>query len=95
MTIETNNQLIEIIFLCYRDLYEIENGISFFNQHFDEKDSEVKLYILLKWLFACNNLELFLSEYRNAVSSGVKPRTKLVNIVETIESTGEFPEYFY
>jgi len=91
---EINNHLIEIIFLCYRDLFEIEKGVSFYKKNFDEKDHEVKLYILLKWLFDCKKQELFLSEYNNAVNSGVKPRTALVEVVKTIQSTGDFPEYF-
>ena len=92
---ETVNQLVEMAFLCYRDLGEFDRGIQYFTKHYWEENPEVKLYVLLRWLYNCQQPEHFVQEYHKAIHAGVQPRKQLVNVFEIIQTTGVFPENFY
>jgi hypothetical protein len=88
------NNLVEMKFLCYAELQEFEEGIEYFEKNYLEQNLEVKLYILLHLLFLFQQKELFIQIYQKALKQQVKPRERLVKFYETLQSTGEFPEYF-
>ncbi|MCP4399712.1 MAG: hypothetical protein GY801_20705 [bacterium] len=92
---EKINNLVEMTFLCCGELHEFERGIQYFSHHYVEKSPEVKLYILLQFLFSFAQSTLFIREYENAVKQGIKPREKLVTLYQAVQATGEFPEHFY
>jgi len=92
---EKINHLVEMVFLCCGQLHEFERGVQYFMHNYVEKTPEVKLYILLRFVFSFQQKDLFVQEYQKAIESGIQPREKLVNIYDTIQRTGELPEQFY
>ncbi len=92
---EKINNLVEMAFLCCGQLHEFERGVQYFVHNYVEKSQEVTLYILLQWLFWFQQKDIFVQEYQKAVNNGITPRERLVNIYDTIQTTGEFPEHFY
>lgn len=88
------NELVEMAFICFNGLGEIEKGIEFFHRQYMETCHEVKLFILFSFLFGCRQPEHFLREYEKALKVGVSPRKKLVDIYRTVRTSGEFPERY-
>ncbi len=83
---ETVNDLTELAFHCYAHLGEFEEGIEFFNTHYTDKDEEVKLYVVVEALHHCyNQPELILDQITKAMAKGVRPRSRLVKLAESIE----------
>jgi hypothetical protein len=91
---EKTNLLAEMGFLCFAQLYEFENAVSYFNRHYLEASQEIKLYILLELLFRSNQKDLFLKEYDNSLKNGVRPRIELEKTYHFVKENGKFPEYF-
>lgn len=90
---DMRNQLVKIAFLCFFELGEYENGIQLFAKSYTVRDQEIKLYILLRWLFAQQKTDYFVQEYNKAIQAGIKPRKEIVDAFDFIQSTGEFPKY--
>ncbi len=90
---EKINNLAEMGFLCYIYLFEFENAINYFKQHFHNHRPEVKLYILLKWLFKLNHKDWFIKEFENALNSGINPRDEIKRTYRFVKDNGKFPEY--
>jgi hypothetical protein len=88
------NNLVEMAFLCYGELQEFDTAIEYFKAHYVENDPEVKLYILLRFLFLFQQEELFIQEYENALKEKTKPRKQLREFYEKVKATGEFPAYY-
>jgi hypothetical protein len=88
------NNLVEMAFLCYGELQEFEQAIQYFGVNYIENTPEVKLYILLRFLFLFQQEELFIQEYQRALKEKVKPRETLVKLYERVQKTGEFPEFY-
>ena len=61
-------------------LYEEDDALAFFFQHFDKLSEEVQLYVALKILkhFGAGN-DLWCKVYDNAISRGIEPRETLVS----------------
>jgi hypothetical protein len=91
---EKINLLAEMGFLCFAQLYEFENAVSYFKKYYLEVSAEIKLYILLELLFNINQKEYFLKEYELALKNGVAPREELEKTYRFIKNNGVFPEYF-
>jgi hypothetical protein len=89
---ERINQLVEIAFLCFNALGEIDKGIEFFHRRYRNNGPEIKLYVLFRFLFDCRQPGCFLREYEKALKEGVSPRKELVDIYRTVGISGEFPE---
>ena len=64
-------------------------------RNYCEDKAEVKLYIVLQWLYSSGQPEYFAQEYQKAVHAEVRPRQQLVTVFEAIQATGDFPESFY
>jgi hypothetical protein len=92
--IEKLNNLAEMGFFCYAQLFEYEKAIDYFKHHYQVKDSEVLLYILLELLFELNQKQYFVEEYEKALANGVIPRDSLVNVYRFIKEKGEMPAMF-
>lgn len=90
---ERINLLAEMGFLCYAQLYEYENAVLYFKQHYLHNSPEVKLYILLELLFSIDQKEWFLREYENAKKTGIEPRDSLKRTYQFVKTNNKFPEY--
>jgi len=91
---ERINNLTEFGVFCYGKLHEIENAIAHYQQNYIERNQEVRLYLLLRYLFSLKQVELFLREYESAVKNGVKPRSELVKMANFAKSSGRLPDHF-
>lgn len=87
---ERNNHLVNLVFLVYKSLGEIEAGITYFKQNYREKDQEVALYCLLKLLEDLGTKDLWLREYEWAQGQGIQPRESLATVYSHLKETGEF-----
>ncbi len=91
---EKLNNLTEMGFLCYAQLYEYDKAISFFKNNYIEDNSEIALYVLLRLLFDLNQKDYFLQEYEKALKNGITPRQSLTKMYRSIKESGELPKYF-
>ncbi len=89
------NNLTEMGFLCYSQLYEYDEAISYFKMNYNEKNSEIALYILLNLLYIIKQKKYFLREYEIALKDGILPRENLKKMYNYIKEKDEFPEYSY
>jgi hypothetical protein len=78
----------------YADLYEVDEGIDFYYKHYREED-EVKLYILIEILFELRDKENVVKELEKAIKTGVKLRSRLVDLLNKTKSDGMLPEYMW
>ncbi len=90
-TEEKRNSLTLMGFLCYAQLYEYENAISYFKTNYCKDDKEVALFVLLRLLFGLNQKNLFLREYEAASRNGTRPRDILKKIYSLTKENGVFP----
>lgn len=88
------NNLVEMVFLCYGQLNEFEQAIKYFQANHIDTSPEVKLYILLRFLFSFQQTGLFIQEYENALKRGIKPREQLEKMYKKILKTGKLPKHF-
>lgn len=89
---EKNNNLSELGLRLYISLYEIEEGILFYEKYYHENE-EVKLYILIRILFELRKKEEIVKQLENSLVKGIKPRKNLLNLLKEIKSKGELPDY--
>ncbi len=88
------NNLTEMGFLCYSQLYEYDNAIIYFKRNYIKEDKEVALYILLGLIYKIKQKEYFLREYEIALEEGVTPRNSLEKMYNYVKDNDEFPEYY-
>jgi hypothetical protein len=88
------NNLTELALRLYADLYEVDEGIDFYYKHYREED-EVKLYILIEILFELRDKENVVKELEKAIKTGVKLRSRLVDLLNKTKSDGMLPEYMW
>lgn len=88
-----NNNLTELVFRLYASLFEYDNAITFYEKNHYQRDSEIKLYILISLLLRHRQKDLILQEMEKAIADGIKPRENLLKLVEKIKTTGELPQY--
>jgi hypothetical protein len=92
--IEKLNNLAEMGFFCYAQLFEYDKAIAYFDRHYHENDKEVSLYVKLHLLLGLNQKEFFIKEYERAIHNGIKPRNTLRKTYQFIREKGELPAYF-
>lgn len=85
------NLLTELIIKIYIELFNINSAVEFFKKYYIESDAEIKLYILIRFLFNANQPEIIVKEIENNMK--VKPRGNLINLLNYIKKNGELPEY--
>ncbi|MEM7039164.1 MAG: hypothetical protein AAF570_19465 [Bacteroidota bacterium] len=86
-----HNNLVELILLLYFSLFEYGNGIAFFQEHYEEHDPEVKLYMLVIHLLDHDEPQKILEVIATAKQQDVEPREALLDLETIIEETGELP----
>lgn len=91
---ERNNALTELIFRLNMVLGEKETAITDFKSNYQDIDSEIGLYVLLRQLFDYREKELWLREYEFGLQQKVQPRKSLVETYKFIKENGDFPEYW-
>lgn len=88
------NHLIEFVCHCYTRMDEYEEAIKYFNQHYQEKDEEIKLYCLVQLLCAhCRRVELIAEQIKKAEAQGIRPRKGLIELKNYIMKNKRLPEY--
>lgn len=92
---EKINNLVEMVFRINIELCEFDEATRFFNKNYIERNAEITLYVLLKFLWEYELKELWIHEYENALKNGVKPREKLIKIYEYIQENNSLPENVY
>jgi hypothetical protein len=84
--------LVEIAFSGYISLFEYDNAIRLFHEHYWKLEHrEVALYVLLQWLARHQLSDLWLNEYERAVRSRIRPRQELTDAYESLKQNGIFP----
>jgi len=63
--------------LAYVKLSDYDKAIDFFKAHYVDRDAEVSLFVLLRWLHSLEREDLWQREYERAVKAGIKPRDSL------------------
>lgn len=90
---EKNNNLAKLGFRLYISLFEAENGIEFYKEHYYHKHDEVKLYILIDILLHNRKKDLIVTEIEKAIEQGIEPRDKLIKLLNTIKKSGKLSNY--
>lgn len=91
---EKNNNLVEMVFRLYMALGEYEKAIKYYHENYEERESEISLYVLLRMLLGYELKEYWLREYDEAVQRGVKPRDVLQRTYKYIQENDSLPDYF-
>lgn len=88
------NAMAELGLRVYLRLGEYTNGLSFFDRHYMESNSEIKLYILVNYLHKEGKPDLIRQAINAAKMNGIKPRNSLLDLDQYIEINGVLPERF-
>jgi hypothetical protein len=88
------NRLAAFGFLAYVKLSDYDKGIDFFKIHYVDRDAEISLFVLLKWLRSLQREDLWRREYERAVQAGIEPRDSLSGAYRHLKSHGELPRYY-
>lgn len=89
------NNLTCLALLLWLALCDYDTGIAYFNKNYQESNKEIKLYVLLKYLYFADLKECWVQEYEKAVKKKTMPRESLRKVYAYIGEKGEFPEYYY
>lgn len=92
--IDKINNLVETVFRIHAELYEYDEAVSYFNENNIERNAEISLYVLLKFLLEYKKKEYWISEYEKALKKGVEPRETLQKTYNYILDNDEMPKYF-
>lgn len=65
-----------VLCVCLR-LEERETGVAYFKKHVEEKNREIMLYVILKYIAEYGTEEDWLLTYEEAVTKGIEPRENL------------------
>jgi hypothetical protein len=90
---EKSNNLAEMGFRLHVSLFEYQEAIQFYKQYAFQKDSEVKLYILIRLLFEIRKKDYIKTELEAAVIEGIQPRKSLLALLKTIQDNKDLPKY--
>lgn len=90
---EKNNNLAEFGYMLYASLYEVKEGVQFFNEHYHRRREEVKLYVLISILFREKQKQEIILEIEKAIENGITPRESLLNLLKEIKENGVLPQY--
>ena len=88
------NNLARMGFLVYAQLREYDKAITYFKQNYQEKDSEISLYVLLELLFSLDQKDYLMREYETALNNGIAPRKELSKTYQLTKTNGKLPEHF-
>ncbi len=89
-----NNNLATLGFAMHIGLFEYDEAIAFFDQHYYENEEEVKLYILVKLLFDEGLKDQIKQQLKQAIKRGVQPRQRLMDLLKVILTDDALPVYF-
>ena len=70
-----SNNSVDLYLMLKFSLYEFKDGIDYFWKNYVERDREITLYCLLRFLNSQN--DLWIREYEKAIANGIKPRDNL------------------
>lgn len=88
-----NNDLTRLGLRLYLALFEIDNGIEFYQKHYYDRNSEIKLYIMIDILLEKKQKKSIITEINKAIDNGIEPRKSLMKLKKIIEETDELPQY--
>lgn len=90
-----NNNLAILGFAMYLSLFEYDEALEFFAQHYYVDDNEeAKLYVLVRLLFKAGLKDQIKQQIIQAQKQGIKPRRQLIALLKVIENDDELPVYF-
>lgn len=92
---EKGNHLVELALQLYMALCDYDEGIAYFKKNYQKEGHEIKLYVLLRYLYFADLKEYWVREYEEAVKKKIKPRESLQKVYKYIKENGELPEYYY
>jgi len=92
--IRKKNNLAELGLRFYADLHEVEKGIRFYYNYYQENDEEIKLYVLIRILFELRDKENIKKELQMAIDKGIELRNNLKNLLIEIKTNAQLPDYF-
>lgn len=87
---EKLNSLVEMIFILQSTLAEKEQAVQYYQQHYLEDNSEIKLYVLLREIKNYQHTEDWLQAYEHAVKEGINPRRDLTREYNYIKKHADF-----
>jgi len=90
---EKHNDLTKWVYLIYSSLFELDNSIQFFEDNYYELNKEIKLYILVRMLFAERQKDKIVEVIERAIAKRIKPRKNLMDLVNGIKLNNELPKY--
>lgn len=90
---EKNNNLAELGYRFFLGLYELEEGIIFYEKNYYEDNEEIKLYVLVRLLLEDKKKEQIKIEIEKRIQKGIKPRKGLLKILKAIKDKDEIPRY--
>jgi len=90
---EKLNNLAELGLRLYLSLFEVEEGVQFYQTYYQDRSDEVKLYVLVRILFGTRHKDQIVIEIEKAIKKGIEPRENLLNLMKEIKQTNELPPY--
>lgn len=88
------NALAELGLIVYLRLGEHTNALNFFDRHYIHPNTEVKLYMLIYYLFREGKPELIRNTIEAAKNNNIKPRKSLLDLDQYIAINNTLPESF-
>lgn len=90
---EMNNNLAELGYRFYCNLFEWQEAINFYEAHYYNKNDEIKLYVLIRLLFENQKKDLIRLAIEQRIEKGIKPRKSLLEILNQIKNEDTLPKY--
>jgi hypothetical protein len=87
------NKLAEMGFRLHVSLAQYDEAIQFYKKYAIERDEEIKIYILVRFLFETQKKAHIHAVLTSAVASGIKLRSSLTKLLTTIETQDILPQY--
>lgn len=87
------NSLVEAVFKIHMELCEYDEAIEYFKKNTIQNNDEISLYVMLRILLIYGMKDLWLREYDEALTKGVKPRSGLQKTKEYILKNDALPEH--
>jgi tetratricopeptide (TPR) repeat protein len=88
------NTLAELGLKVYLRLGEHTNALNFFNRHYIQTNTELKLYMLIYYLFREGKAELIRQTIEVAKKNNIKPRKSLLDLDQYIAMNNTLPDSF-
>lgn len=92
---DRNNMFVKFILKLFIQEEEYQLGIQFYQEHYKEQypSPEIKLYVLVSILIRYGLGDEIIQVIEAAITDGIEPRKKLLEVMKTIKSTRETPRY--